>query len=81
MAKGKSKAIAAPSPMDSYQAESDVRTLHDAHKIRKDKKRHARAIAHAKTMMQAVSQPMNGETQGEAPGGAGSGPGAVDDMD
>lgn len=33
-----------------YQVEDDVRTLHRAEQIKKDKKRHGAAKAHAKTV-------------------------------
>lgn len=55
--KGKSYAATPPS-MNDYQTEDDVRTLHAAHKIKKDKKRHAAAKKHAATMaagMKAVA--------------------------
>jgi hypothetical protein len=38
-----------------YRAESDVRTLHEAHQIRQDKPRHARAKAHAKAQMASMA--------------------------
>jgi len=49
-----------PAPADvareqQYQAESDLRTLAEAQKIRKDKTRFARALACAKAMMSAVA--------------------------
>lgn len=43
---------------DNWQAQSDLRTLHEAHQIKQDPKRHSAAIAHAKTMLQAAQQPV-----------------------
>lgn len=51
----KKSAAAVPAPDNNWQAESDFRTLMDAHKIKSDKPRHAAAIAHAKKQLAAVT--------------------------
>jgi len=43
-----------PSLPDNYQAESDVRTMMDYHKIKGDAKRHKAAVAHMKTQIAAM---------------------------
>ena len=45
-----------------YQASDDVRTLHQAHKIKKDPPRHARAMAKMKTHMASLKSLMSGST-------------------
>lgn len=54
MAKNKAPTVAAYDEMD-YRAESDVRTLVEADKIRKDKPRLARAKACAKKQLAALT--------------------------
>ena len=54
-----------PSPEEvkreqDYQASSDVRTLHQAHKIKQDAPRHARAKAKMKQHMAALKNLMSG---------------------
>ena len=51
-----------------YQVEDDVRTLHRANQIKKDKKRHSAAKAHAKTLAQQHMQVAQGDAG--ASGGA-----------
>lgn len=41
-------------PPENYQAQSDMHTLMQAHKIKSDPKRHAAAKAHAKGQMDAM---------------------------
>lgn len=53
MAKGKAVPMLGN---DYYHPESDVRTLMEAHHIRSDKKRHAAAMAHAKTRLAAMQK-------------------------
>jgi uncharacterized protein YjcR len=51
---------------DNWQAEQDMRTLMDAHKIRADKARHKAAKAHAKRQLAAMQQVATGDSNGQA---------------
>ena len=58
MAKGKANqamaaAVLGSPSKDNYQAESDFRTLTQAHALRNHKQRHAAALKHGKTMLKA----------------------------
>lgn len=50
-----------PSPMDDYQAQSDMHTLMEAHAIKSNPKRHAAAKAHAKKKLAGMSAIVAGE--------------------
>lgn len=50
---------------DNWQAEQDMRTLMDAHKIRADKPRHKAAKAHAKRQLAAMQQVAAGASDGD----------------
>lgn len=48
---------ACPEPDMSWRAESDLRTLHDAHKISSDKERMKHVKNHAKALSKIVEKP------------------------
>lgn len=45
-----------------YRASNDVRALHEAHKIKKDPARHARAMSKMKAHMASLKSLMSGST-------------------
>lgn len=61
----KNKAV--PMMGNDYHPESDVRTLMEAHHIRSDKKRHAAAMAHAKTRLAAMQKVADDESVEKMP--------------
>ncbi len=53
---------------ENYRIDRDVRTLHEAHQIRNDGMRHARAKARIKDMMKAVGRgPSTAQMAGNGP--------------